>query len=413
MNWLQRLLQGPQNMLAQPQSQPSIPMMGQPMDNASMRVAQAAGTPNPNMAPMPGGMAAPQQQAQQPGMMDRFKQFRDGDGGKHLADIFAGWAMGATPSQSLGMGAAFAREGKSQRKGTAKEQDRLNQTVEYLKGQGLDPDSAALVASDPKTLQEFLKQMLAPEGSGAVERGLNPQYGVDAQGNPVLIQLGKDGTAVQTALPEGVSLSKEPIRFDAGTHFVLLDPITRQPVGQIPKENFEAARDTAAGSVTGKAEAEAKIDLGGSLQKADQSLALIDQMLAHPGLETATGLSSVLDPRNYLAGTDATNFNVMRKQLEGKAFLEAFESLKGGGQITEIEGQKATEAIARLSTAQSEAAYKEALNELKGILETGKNNIRKKAGVEQVPAQAAPAAQPRTPISEMTDEELEAIINGR
>jgi hypothetical protein len=69
--------------------------------------------------------------------------------------------MGATPSQSLGMGAAFAREGRNMREGKAEEKDRLNQTVEYLKGQGLDPDSAALVASDPKTLQEFLKRTMS------------------------------------------------------------------------------------------------------------------------------------------------------------------------------------------------------------------------------------------------------------
>lgn len=221
---------------------------------------------------------------------------------------------------------------------------------------------------------------LQREATGPSELGLNPQYGVDANGNPVLIQIGKDGKAVQTALPEGVTLSKEPIKMDAGTHFVLLDPITRQPVGQIPKENREAARETAIGKIEGETLGEAQVNLGGTLQKADQSISLIDQMLEHPGFEAATGLSSIIDPRNYIAGTDATDFNVMRKQLEGKAFLEAFESLKGGGQITEVEGKKATEAIARLSTTQSEQAYREALMDLRGILELGKLRSMQRAG---------------------------------
>lgn len=221
---------------------------------------------------------------------------------------------------------------------------------------------------------------LTRDATGPAELGLTPQYGVDANGNPVLIQIGKDGKAIQTAMPEGVTLSKEPIRMDAGTHYVLLDPITRQPVGQIPKENREAARETAIGKIEGESLGEAQVNLGGTLQKADQSIALIDQMLTHPGFEAATGLSSVLDPRNYIAGTDATNFNVMRKQLEGKAFLEAFESLKGGGQITEVEGRKATEAIGRLSTVQSEDAYREALMELRGILELGKQRSVQRAG---------------------------------
>lgn len=88
--------------------------------------------------------------------------------------------------------------------------------------------------------------------AGGGELGLNPQYGVDENGNPVLIQLGKDGRGVQTELPPGVTLSKEPIRLDAGTHFVLLDPITRQPVGQVPKENYQEGFDRAAGAAAGK-----------------------------------------------------------------------------------------------------------------------------------------------------------------
>lgn len=101
--------------------------------------------------------------------------------------------------------------------------------------------------------------------------------------------------------------------------------------------------------------------------KARASVALIDQVLRHPGRETGTGLSSVLDPRNYIPGTDAKDFEIARKQLEGRAFLEAFESLKGGGQITQVEGEKATAAMGRLSSAQSDAEFESALRELQGI----------------------------------------------
>lgn len=101
--------------------------------------------------------------------------------------------------------------------------------------------------------------------------------------------------------------------------------------------------------------------------KARTSVALIDQVLRHPGRETGTGLSSVLDPRNYVPGTDAKDFEIARKQLEGRAFLEAFESLKGGGQITQVEGEKATAAMGRLSSAQSDAEFESALRELQGI----------------------------------------------
>lgn len=215
---------------------------------------------------------------------------------------------------------------------------------------------------------------LTREG-GQTEYGLNPIYGTDEQGNQVLGTIGKDGSfkKIDTG---GVKVQSGVDKIDLGTHFQLRDKRTGQVIGVEPKDlaGAEAAK------VEGKAQGEAKVNLGGALQKADQSVALIDQMLQHPGLPTATGLSGTIDPRNYIAGTDATNFNVMRRQLEGKAFLEAFESLKGGGQITEIEGKKATEAVARLATIQSEPEYRKALGELRDILMLGKDRARSRAG---------------------------------
>jgi hypothetical protein len=97
-------------------------------------------------------------------------------------------------------------------------------------------------------------------------------------------------------------------------------------------------------------------------------ISVIDKALSHPGRETVTGLSGSLDPRNYVAGTDATNFKTVVDQIGGTAFLQAFESLKGGGQITEIEGKKATDAMARLNTAQSDSEFKASLQELREVM---------------------------------------------
>jgi hypothetical protein len=52
-----------------------------------------------------------------------------------------------------------------------------------------------------------------------------------------------------------------------------------------------------------------------------------------------------------LPSVDAARAATFLDQIGGAAFLTAFETLKGGGQITEVEGEKATNAIARLSTA--------------------------------------------------------------
>jgi len=121
---------------------------------------------------------------------------------------------------------------------------------------------------------------------------------------------------------------------------------------------------------------QAKADVVPTLQRenkaaaANDMLGVIEMLDKHPGRETATGASGAIDPRNYIPGTDAKDFSVALDQLKGKTFLQAFESLKGGGQITEVEGKKATEAIGRLNTAQSDKAFKQALGDLRGVVES-------------------------------------------
>jgi hypothetical protein len=103
---------------------------------------------------------------------------------------------------------------------------------------------------------------------------------------------------------------------------------------------------------------------------ASRAFSTIDQMLQHPGLNTAVGLSGQIDPRNVIWGTDAQGARALIDQAQGQAFLQAFESLKGGGQITQVEGEKATAAIARLQRAQSERDFRAAAKELKDIADT-------------------------------------------
>jgi len=109
----------------------------------------------------------------------------------------------------------------------------------------------------------------------------------------------------------------------------------------------------------------------GSISSAANQIAVIDKALSHPGRETSTGLSGTLDPRNYTPGTDAADFKAVLDQIGGAAFLQAFESLKGGGQITEIEGKRATDAIARLNRAQSDDEFKKSLTDLREVMTTG------------------------------------------
>ena len=230
---------------------------------------------------------------------------------------------------------------------------------------------------------EVIQAYADAAGGGGTEYGLTPQWGVDAEGNSVMLQVGKDGRAVQTAMPEGITPGKDPIRLDAGTHFVLLDPVTRQPIAEIPKNNEEAAAQTARGSATGKSEAERIAQAPGTMAQAQESIALIDSVLNSPDLAGVTGMIQGRLPARNQGQQDLM---VRIDQLQGRAFLEAFNSLKGGGQITEREGQAAQAAIARLQRTQSDGAYREALQELRAISERA---YRRAAG-EDVPDMFAP-----------------------
>lgn len=97
-----------------------------------------------------------------------------------------------------------------------------------------------------------------------------------------------------------------------------------------------------------------------------QAIDVIDKALGHSGLSKAVG---PYDARTLTLLPDATAFEALHDQIKGKTFLAAFESLKGGGQITEIEGQKAEQAMARLNLAQDEADYKSALKDLRTVIE--------------------------------------------
>lgn len=113
---------------------------------------------------------------------------------------------------------------------------------------------------------------------------------------------------------------------------------------------------------------------------ADQSsiaaqIAVIDKALAHPGRETATGLSGKVYPQNYIPGTDATDFQVLLDQIGGSAFLQGFQNLKGGGAITEIEGKKAEQAIARLNRAQSDEEFERSLRDLRDVMAAGQARL--------------------------------------
>lgn len=200
--------------------------------------------------------------------------------------------------------------------------------------------------------------------------GNTPVWGTDAQGNPVVMQPSNRGGLRVAQMPPGVTPQRgQTSRVDLGTQWGVLDA-NGALIGYLPKD---VAGEKAQG-VIGTRAGEAQANAPGAVLKADQMLTAVDGILQDPNLGKSVGIWSLI---GAVPNTPQYDFAQKAQQLQGQAFLQAFEGLKGGGQITETEGKKATDAIGRLSTAQSEKAYREALGELRGVLVAAKDRQQK------------------------------------
>lgn len=167
------------------------------------------------------------------------------------------------------------------------------------------------------------------------------------------------------------------------------------------QQRMAAAKAT--GEAAAKGDVAAQRALPTVINRAEQGLRLIDELVGkqptvdkngkvieqgtapHPGFQNAVG-TTWLPGARFVPGTDAADFTARFDQLKGASFLEAFESLKGGGAITEKEGAKATDAINRMSLAQSEKEFIAAARDLQEVIRKGVTKAQRQV--------AAPAAAP-------------------
>lgn len=117
--------------------------------------------------------------------------------------------------------------------------------------------NSGLERQDPMYQAQLAKLQAEAAGGGKAPTSFGtPIWGTDANGNAVFGTLDNAGNFNVTETPEGYSFGKDPIKVDAGNEFILLDPVTRQPVGRVAKDNYTPAYDAAVGAATGKVDAE-------------------------------------------------------------------------------------------------------------------------------------------------------------
>jgi hypothetical protein len=160
-----------------------------------------------------------------------------------------------------------------------------------------------------------------------------------------------------------------------------------------PAFQQQMASAKATGEAIAKGDVAAMQALPKVISRAEQSMRLIDELVGkrdsktgellkgskpHPGFENSVG-ATWLPGSRFVPGTDAASFMSRFDQIKDSSFLEAFESLKGGGAITEKEGSKATSAINRMSIATTEKEFISAAMDLQDVIRTGVQNAQAKA----------------------------------
>lgn len=218
---------------------------------------------------------------------------------------------------------------------------------------------AGLKPGTPEYSSYIATGNLVVPGQGT-EYGLQMVLGRDKDGNPVVMQLGKDGTAVATQMPNGVT----------------------PDIGLLEQQKAE-------GSAVGKGAGEAIVSAPAQISNGEIALQGIDEIRNHEGIDRGTGLSSY---GNGIRGTKGYAFETRVKQLAGGAFLTAIQQLQGMGALSNSEGQTATAALARLQTGLSRPEFEDALADYEQIVKSGMERAQGK-----IDGQASPPAPITTP----------------
>lgn len=176
----------------------------------------------------------------------------------------------------------------------------------------------------------------------------------------------------------------------------MADPVmTNPPILQgdtQAAQSIPSAADVAAAKKTAEAQAQANVDAGVLLSKTEENtnnaIDIIDQLVDPNTKKMRDGVDAVFGGLGGMQGRQAAILPVTEaqrkyqpfvEQIKGKAFLTAFETLKGGGQITEVEGIKATQAISRVQNYSEPEDAAQAMLELRNIAWNGRERARRQA----------------------------------
>lgn len=291
-----------------------------------------------------------------------------------FADMLMGVGAGLA-SGNPGTSAAMFQQMAQNRRQDRQQAGAQNATVQWL--QSRNPELAGLVAQGaispmdairmvnqkpdlPNSVQEWQYAQQNPEFAQYLQAksqqqvapeslGVSPIIAAGPEGRTQMFQLGNRGTVKPVEFPEGV-----------------------QPLGP-----YDTYMQRSQGTQAGKNTADALNQLPGAAAKVADIENKVGELLNHPNFGSQVGPVDGLLP-NISGG--ARDWQTRFDQLRGESFLQARQDLKGGGAITDFEGQKAEMALMRASQATDEQSFQTAMREFAAAVRRGYEILAQQAG---------------------------------
>ena len=276
----------------------------------------------------------------------------------------------------------------------------------YAQIQALDAKIAPLVNTGNPRASAIVQQLIAQRN--ALMQSAKQMYG----GQETTMEVIDPATGLRTVIKARpneygelvpVEMKPVPLSTDAsGTGSTGISPTVARPAPTPAAVKERQAVEKLPEAIAMNSDAIRKIDqmIGGVDAKGKPLPGKAGQ--PHPGFSEAVGFGF---GTAMIPGTEGKSFSIRHKEVLSQAFLDAFEALKGGGAITEKEGEKATAARTRMDLAQSETEYMAAAREYQGVLKRGVENA--KARIQRSGGTAPTTATPETSATPVIKSEAE------
>ncbi len=255
-----------------------------------------------------------------------------------------------------------------------------NKTIEYLRAGGFEDVASALEAGsiDANAAVSFAFQRKGADKK--YERDLALAGAKGGKDNRIALEKRAELAGLIKGTPEyqtfmlegGVSSGGAPAQFGA------------IPAGH---QLIEGVDDTGNKIYSmqpmsgGPADMEAKKEYYKQQTNYETASNLIDTISNNPNLASVTGkIQGLIEPASAagMLAFSGEQIDLIKtiENLQNSVFLEAFQSLKGGGQITELEGEKAQAAIVNLSRQRTTDGFLKAMQTYQSILDIGIERAR-------------------------------------